>query len=96
MGSEPGVDAGEVESVGALGEDLDDLPVHELAEADGAVSAVHEAVAGLVNGGGDGFDDGLVNADGPDEPDVVRGIIIIIVFKRDTCLLYTSPSPRDS
>lgn len=59
---EPAVDAVDVESVLALGEEAEDLGVFEFGEADGAF----EALAGALQGGepeeGEGFDDGLVDA----------------------------------
>uniref|UniRef100_A0A0D3F962 Uncharacterized protein n=1 Tax=Oryza barthii TaxID=65489 RepID=A0A0D3F962_9ORYZ len=48
VGLEPGVDARDVEGVAALGQQPEALAVAELAEADGAVRAVHEAVAAPV------------------------------------------------
>jgi hypothetical protein len=45
VGAEPGVDAGDVERVAALGEEAEELAVAELAEADGAVGGTEHAGA---------------------------------------------------
>lgn len=77
MRPEPRVDAGEVEGVTTLGEELDGLSVSELAKADGAVSPVDEPVVGLVDSGRDGLDDRVVEANGPDVPHVVRHVVVV-------------------
>jgi hypothetical protein len=71
VGAEPGVDALNVERVGALGEQPQELAVLELAEADGAVGGAEHA-AGAVPRERDGLDRRVVEPDGPDVPHVVR------------------------
>ncbi|XBH63806.1 hypothetical protein VPH35_117699 [Triticum aestivum] len=58
---EPGVDARQVESVAALGQQPQALAVPELAQADGAVRGVDEPVAALVLAHGDLSDQRLVH-----------------------------------
>lgn len=75
---EPGIDTGNVERMAALGEQTDQLPVAELAEADGAVGgAVEEAVASLELSHRDGTNGGLVEPDGPDVPHMVERLPVV-------------------
>jgi hypothetical protein len=69
--AEPGVDAGDVERVAALGQQAHELAVLELAEADGAVRRAEERRPGAVPRRGDGVNGRLVQPHGPDVPDVV-------------------------
>jgi hypothetical protein len=69
--AEPGVDAGDVERVAALGQQAHELAVLELAEADGAVRRAEEPRPGAVPRRGDGVNGRLVQPHGPDVPDVV-------------------------
>lgn len=90
MGTEPGVDAGDMERVTTLGEQADALTVVELAEAHGAVGdAVEEAIAGPVFLHRDGTDGGLVEARRPDVPDMVerlsvanKTVIVVVTYGR--------------
>ena len=74
VGAEPGVDALDVERVGALGEQPKELAVLELAEADGAVGGAERA-AGAVPRERDGLDRRLIEPDGPDVPRVVHDFL---------------------
>lgn len=65
MRAQPGVDAGEMESVAALGEQAEALRLQELAEADGANRAMDLAVAPPVLVDRDLADQGLVESVGP-------------------------------
>jgi hypothetical protein len=62
VGLEPGVDAGGVEGVAALGQPAEAFVLLELGEADGAIGAVDGTLAFSVLADGDGADDGLVQA----------------------------------
>lgn len=73
VGPEPGVYALNVERVGALGEQPEELAVLELAEADGAVGSAEHA-AGAVPRKRDGLDRRVVEPDGPDVPHVVHDL----------------------
>lgn len=65
MRAQPGVDAGEMESVAALGEQAEALRLPELAEADGAHRAMDLAVGPPVLVDRDLADQGLVESVGP-------------------------------
>ncbi|RZS07795.1 hypothetical protein BHM03_00038686 [Ensete ventricosum] len=87
---EPGIDAGNVERVAALGEQTDQLPVAELAEADGAVGGtVEEAIARLVLRHRDGTNDGLVKPDSPDIPHMVERLPLV---KRRSVVVFWAPT----
>lgn len=75
VGAEPGVDALDVERVGALGQQPEELAVLELAEADGAVGCA-ERTAGTVPRERDGLDRRLVEPHGPDVPRVVHDFLL--------------------
>jgi hypothetical protein len=70
VGAEPGVDALDVERVRSPREQPQELAVHELAEADGAVGGGARAVPRER----DGLDRRLVQTHGPDVPRVVHDL----------------------
>lgn len=59
----------------APGQHLHHLPVLELPKANRAVPSIG---ARFVDGRSDGADDGLIEADGPDEPDVVSTVTMSV------------------
>ena len=80
MGSEPGVDTSDVESVTTLGQEPKSLVLLKLAQANRAVRAFDETLVLLVLEGRDRGDDRGLETDGADVPDVVvhRSAVLLI------------------
>lgn len=64
-----------------LGQQPHELPVLELAEADGAVGGPEQSSAGFVLGDGDGPDRRLIEPDSPDVPHMVNPAVPVVLEK---------------
>ncbi|KAG0499398.1 hypothetical protein HPP92_004089 [Vanilla planifolia] len=89
MRSEPPINAEEVKGVATLREQANDLPVMELAETNGTVSAVDYSITRLINPSSDRGDRVLVESLGADVPYVVLNLTsrkdIFVVVRGDVC-----------
>lgn len=81
MGPEPSINTPYVESVVALREETQKLPILELGETHSAVAAgrAEYALVRLVGPRGDGPDGGLIETRGPDVPDVVVDLVAVVL-----------------
>lgn len=81
MGPEPSINTPYVESVVALREETQKLPILELGETHSAVAAgrAEYAIVRLVGPRGDGPDGGLIETRGPDVPDVVVDLVAVVL-----------------
>ena len=94
VGGEPRVDAGDVEGVAALGEQSERLIFLKLAEADGAVGPLDEAVAALVFHDRDRADHRLLQPDRADVPDGVVNNHIFFIDKIAAAVFFFGIAPR--